>query len=895
MGSILPAELDAHQRAGGTVVAASDRAARAIVTAFHRARQIEGHEAWFAPRVMDWQSFVRAVWQERTADFRLPLNTVQEQSLWERIIAESGGPAAVLQGPRRNLASMAMHAHALLCQYAPRFLDARTRGSWDHDSAAFSRLLSAFETLCRDLRVVSPNRLVLETIPLLAADPDPRPDLLLAGFDRLVPVQHELLNAWGNWLHAPVNEPAGSIRFFTAPDASTELAAVVAWCGQRLSAQPQHRILVVAQDVRERRGEFERFFLKRAASTPAFNFEFSLGVPLQQTAPARNAQLLLRWLDAPLGEHELDWLFSTPYATATAESATLQARMRALRNRGMQRPQWSLRTFLDQPLPAFPLPAAWVQRLNTAQSRLRSLAQQDHSPMEWAEIVPQLLETTGWPGASAASAEFQVIQRWQQAVESCGSLGFDGRRIPWQHFLSDLIRITDETLFAPESEDARILITGPAESAGITADAIWFLGADEDAWPARGDLHPLLPADLQRRAGMPHSSPQADWDLAHATTARLLASAPEICFSHARLMDGVEKRPSRLVAEFAGTPHTLPNHLIPAGTESLLTISVEDTAAVPYRTSAADPAGAIHLRGGASLLTAQSQCPFQAFAIGRLGASDWEPADAALTAAERGQLLHAVLHAVWGDPPHGIRSLRELQNRTDLQSFVAAHVQRALSAKALSRVREEMPARYLEIETTRLTRLITEWLNYERTRADFEVVDTERTCVTTIAGISLDLRLDRLDRLNDDSLLVIDYKTGDVSPKSWDLPRPDDVQLPLYAGFGIDEGELVGGLVFAKIRAGEMCFAGRVVDAAATLDHNLKSSSSLLKHPMTAEQLMDWRDVIEQLARDFLAGRAHVDPRDPVTTCERCGLQTLCRIHEREPAIEQLEAEVNNE
>jgi hypothetical protein len=48
------------------------------------------------------------------------------------------------------------------------------------------------------------------------------------------------------------------------------------------------------------------------------------------------------------------------------------------------------------------------------------------------------------------------------------------------------------------------------------------------------------------------------------------------------------------------------------------------------------------------------------------------------------------------------------------------------------------------------------------------------------------LRLDRIDRLNDGSLLVIDYKTGDVSPKSWDLPRPDDVQLPLYAGFALD-------------------------------------------------------------------------------------------------------------
>jgi hypothetical protein len=44
--------------------------------------------------------------------------------------------------------------------------------------------------------------------------------------------------------------------------------------------------------------------------------------------------------------------------------------------------------------------------------------------------------------------------------------------------------------------------------------------------------------------------------------------------------------------------------------------------------------------------------------------------------------------------------------------------------------------------------------------------------------------------------------------------------------------------------------------------------------------LIDWREHIEQLARDFLAGRAEVDPRDYPKTCEHCGLETLCRVAE---------------
>src|SRR5208337_3263606 len=122
-------------------------------------------------------------------------------------------------------------------------------------------------------------------------------------------------------------------------------------------------------------------------------------------------------------------------------------------------------------------------------------------PLDWAGLVPQLLETIGFAASRPlSSAEYQAVARWQQALDACGSLGFDGRRINWKEFLSALARALDETLFAPESRGAPIQIAGPAESAGLAADAVWFLGADEDAWPAGGNTHPLLPVEVQREA-----------------------------------------------------------------------------------------------------------------------------------------------------------------------------------------------------------------------------------------------------------------------------------------------------------------------------------------------------------------------------------------------------------
>ncbi len=908
MDSVSAIELDAHLCAGGIVVAASDRAARAVRAAFHRARRDEGLSAWPAPRVLDWKGFVRAEWGSRIRDGRLVLNTNQEQSLWFRIVSESEHTAGWLEAPRRRLASLAMEAHDLLCAYAPRLLAVAARRTWQQDAAAFSRWLATFDELSDTDGLLSESRLPLELLPLLEnnendpeRDPTGRAPLILAGFDRLLPIQQRVFEAWGECHLVAPDAPATDLHFYAAPNEQLELAACALWCNQQLAENPTARLMIVTQDASKRRGEIERTFLKHAGNDLLARFEFSLGVPLSQVELARAASLLLRWLDQPLREHELDWLLASGTAVASPEETrALQSYMRVLRRRGLERARWTLEAFLRQPVAPSRAQITWVQRMSSAQQRLKKASARAQSPLDWSALAAQLLEATAWPGPrQLTSAEFQVVRRWQQALDLCGSLGFDGRHIRWHEFLSELDRTLSDTLFAQESQDAPVVIAGPAESAGLTADAIWFLGADENAWPASGSAHPLLPLEVQRAASMPHSTAPLDWNLAESITARLVASAPRISFSYARQKEDVEARPSRLAKQFAGTPEPLPDALLPEPANPPITIPIEDTTRIPLtiapiskqtaQLSLFDPARpqpeapqTREIAGGSNVLTSQSQCAFKAFATARLGARPWEPAQSGLTAAQRGQLLHAVLHSVWSEPPQGIRTFDQLNNLgADLRSFVEDHVCRVLAEEMPAGAREQMPVRYLELEQQRLTSLVTEWLEYERTRTPFTVEATEIDTTATIAGLAFKLRLDRVDRLSDSSLLVVDYKSGNVSPKSWELPRPDDVQLPLYAGFALPAGDDLGGLVFAKVRPGDMCFTGKVANAAATIDSRLNGTSGLVKNPLTPEQLAQWKNEIEQLAKDFLAGRADVDPRDYPATCERCGLYTLCRVRER--------------
>ncbi|MGC1461271.1 MAG: PD-(D/E)XK nuclease family protein [Terracidiphilus sp.] len=891
-GPTLEQEITAWLREGGLVVTASERAARALTAAFHRACRAEGLKAWPAPAILDYQTFLRTTWRDHAGtDGRLLLDPLQEQSIWEQstqaITTASGQHmATLLEGPRNRMASLAMQAHQLLCTYAPQFLRQNARAAWQQDAENFSDWLSEFDKTSRAANLLSFARLPLELIPLLEAAPSTtnRPPLLLVGFDRILPMQRRLLEAWGRWQEASRAAPASEVRYYQTADTQAELTACALWCKQQLAANPQANLLVITQNLSDRRGEIERAFLNFAGdrnSTLATSslFEFSLGIPLSQIILARGAHLALRWLSGPIAEDELDWLFSTSQIAADHdESIALQTYMRILRRRGLGRPQWSLDAFLGAP-PKASLPRGWVNRLTEAQTGLAALANRPLNPLEWAELIPQLLQTAGWPGArTLSSAEHQSRDRWQQAVESCAALGFDGRRIRWPEFLSILARALDETLFAPESREAPIQIAGPAESAGLTADAIWFLGASETAWPAAGATHPLLPLEVQRNAAMPHATAQLDWELARAITLRLLCSAPQVCFSYARQSEGVESRSSRLITQLVCSSQPIPAELVGSAAPEPLTVPFEDFSRIPF------PPGKVE--GGSSVLTHQSQCPFKAFAIARLDAQSWQPAEPGLTAAQRGSLLHAVLHSIWAGPPHGIRSLRELQSLSDRTAFVATHVARAAQQKLPASLRDRMPRRYLELEEQRLLRLISEWLNYESTRIEFEVAGTEVDRTIALAGLTFDLRLDRIDRLNDDSLLVIDYKSGAVTPNSWQLPRPDDVQLPLYAGFALGEDEELGGLVFAKVRSGDQCFTGHVGDAKASLFPGLPSISSLVKNSLTVEQLIDWRDHIEQLAADFLNGRAEVDPRDYPKTCEHCGLQTLCRVAENRALLD---------
>jgi ATP-dependent helicase/nuclease subunit B len=204
-----------------------------------------------------------------------------------------------------------------------------------------------------------------------------------------------------------------------------------------------------------------------------------------------------------------------------------------------------------------------------------------------------------------------------------------------------------------------------------------------------------------------------------------------------------------------------------------------------------------------------------------------------------------------------------------------------IAAAAAAAVKEVgLEGRFAELERARLAGIAADWLELEKHREDFEVAFLEHPRTLSVAGLEFSSRIDRMDRLPGGAHVLIDYKTGRATPKQWEGPRPDDPQLPLYAAAAQED---LAAIAFAKIKAGDMKFMGY-----SRAERLLPGVKLYRDWPGLIAQ---WRKEAEALGASFAAGEAGVDPKNDLTTCRLCDLQTLCRVYEKFSALEDVSEE----
>ncbi|HEX7053461.1 MAG TPA: PD-(D/E)XK nuclease family protein, partial [Burkholderiales bacterium] len=501
---------------------------------------------------------------------------------------------------------------------------------------------------------------------------------------------------------------------------------------------------------------------------------------------------------------------------------------------------------------------ALLDKASLLRSRLEKMfeiaSNRPDAPGDWARQFSALLDAAGFPGERTLdSAEFQTRARLHEALGELSKLERVAPRFSFSQAISFLRRECEANLFQPESADAPIQVLGLLESRGLRFDCLWVSGLTDEAWPLSASPNPFVPIRLQKAAGVPEASAEASLELDRRITAEWRGAAAEVVFSCPLKEKDHDLAPSPLIADVPEESVSVPD--FPRYRDVLFDARRTESFA-DWKAPAVTEG---KMRGGTRVLADQAACPFRAFAKWRLSAETLEDPAPGLDARDRGKLLHVLMKEIW----------EQLRGSDALASDFSAVISRAadVAVKELG-----LQGRFAELERERLAKLAREWLDVEAQRPPFEVSSIEEKRTLTVAGLELQSRIDRMDRLRGGGHVLIDYKTGNVgNPKQWHGPRLDDPQLPLYA---VAAPEELAAVVFAKLKPGEMRFMG--YSRAPNL------LPKVVVNPAPWPKLLEeWQRDTEALGRAFVSGDAHVDPKEDLKTCRLCELQTLCRVYEK--------------
>lgn len=893
------------------ILCSTARLARSLRNAHHQTQRNAGFTQWQPLPALTLNQWLDAQIEQALLQGHIPLeetprmalNHAQELELWKRVIERALTSEASALFDLAGLAKATMEANRLMQEWNIPVPDAEF--GLAEEVSQFLQWRTEFRKQCEAAGWLERTRYLDWQIAQLSKAVATLPEQIFkAGFDRTSPQELRFFDALETrgvtvtpWQHLLQPDVVPEIRQVMLADSEAECRAAVAWVAANLQTNHTARLAIVSPElakVRERLAALLDDVMQPAAVSPALaemprNYDFSLGSPLARE-PIVAAGLDLLHLAASrreFAQQDFSHLLLGPYWSASVVEADDRARLDARMRRdlpGTISLDRLLRYSRKQQERGLAITKT-LQHLQGLHDALTSFPARQ-LPSAWAQSITQLLKTAGWPGErSLSSHEYQAHRAFNKALASLADFDVVQGIMTFPQAVQRLTLTCSEQVFQPESEgNPQVLIMGMLETVAEPLDGMWVMGMNDHVWPPPADPNPLLPAAMQRSVDAPNADGAIQAEFANIIHRRLLRSSRRIVFSWAHKSGESELRPSPLMEG------------LPLQQETPLTAA---TLAETFARDCANPDGkqwlddhvappvmvGERISGGAGLIRAQAICPAWAFYRYRLGARRLdEPVDG-LDAMDRGNLVHLVLQSFWqGRDSDYLHALDE----AGLQAAIDAAIDQGVE-RFNNLLEEPLQPNFLVLEKERLRFLLNAWLQYEKQRPPFVVEQCEQQAKIELAGMTITLTLDRVDRLSDGKLVVIDYKTGaSISHASWAEKRISEPQLPIYTSLVLS-GQDIAAVCFAQVRADEQRFVGIAAEADVLPGIKaLKEAEKMFPQdsfPDWITLLSHWKSSIEAIAHELICGEAAVmfelesDLRD-------CEVKPLLRLPERALQIE---------
>ena len=876
----------------------NDRLARWLLLEQDEQRRKNGENAWKTPPIISLSSWLRNVWLESWPTQYL-LSELQSEKIWEKVIKQNSSSLNLLH--LQGVAAQASQAFSLIHQYRlPRISKLYEQTD---ESRAFLLWAKKYESRLSSLGALDLSMLMDAVKNSMQEGEIPIPhSLRVMGFEEQSPqlkIFLDFLRQKGTHIdfQSPVPAPQtlteklddgnSSITVSKYEYRQDEAAACARWV--RAIFQPGKRIGIVVPELEKYLTLLKRELASELVPEFIFSldeqclpFNISLAPPLSQEPMIKLALDLLSVKKdaakkATISVSKFLSIIQSPFLgfdfPPTMEISNLERELRKKR-------------VLSITLERFHSVYSSTPQLNQLIEGLISWVGNENKlmPEKWAELLSEFLKIAGWPGNSSSSIEnnkqsisskrHQAFEVWKDCLNQLCSLNQILGPISRVEALNHLTYIVRNKPFHTKTPEHSIQVIGLLESSGMQFDHLWVMGCHSEALPAQPEPNPFIPYEIRNKFSIPRSNPQRELDFAEQSLNRLLIAAPNIQFSFPLHEGDMGLELSPLLKNFPqSTEEPYPSSRIKDQVRSLN--DMEEFTELPFLPVTDSEKSHFKTQGissGYALLQNQVECPFRSFARHRLNSDRYQSPEVDFDNMDRGNVIHKTLEPFW-EKTITLENLLKLSHNS-LEQHLDQYVREALK---LCSERTTGQTQFNQLEIERNVRVIHEWLrDVEMKRPDFKVLHNEENVSINLSGISLTLRIDRIDEIPGKGLLLIDYKTGrDAKPADWFGEKIRAPQLPLYTLAKPPAGLAYGHLVIGKPEFKGTAIPDLPLGQFKNQDFNKTDGYS------SWQELLDyWKNNLTTVADEFLQGSNQVLPINKGEPCRHCEFSSLCRIQE---------------